>query len=214
MELAADTTAHMSSPLRRLGGRVWTLLRTIARSRRGSSRSPCSSSSPSSARSSGRRTRHARHRRDAASRPPSPTRWARTTSAATSSRASTPGARISLAVGGVVVVVGALVGGLIGIVAGASGGWIDATLMRIMDAILAFPPLILAMAVTLGLGAGLDAAALGITLTSLPYYARLHTKRGAADPFAALYRSRARDRRDGAAGSWRSTSSRTSARRC
>jgi peptide/nickel transport system permease protein len=83
------------------------------------------------------------------------------------------GARISLAIGGVVVVVGALVGGLIGIVAGASGGWIDATLMRIMDAILAFPPLILAMAVTLGLGAGLDAAALGITLTSLPYYARL-----------------------------------------
>ena len=83
------------------------------------------------------------------------------------------GARISLAVGGVVVVVGALVGGLIGIVAGASGGWIDATLMRIMDAILAFPPLILAMAITLGLGAGLDAAAFGITLTSLPYYARL-----------------------------------------
>jgi peptide/nickel transport system permease protein len=83
------------------------------------------------------------------------------------------GARISLAVGGLVVVVGAFFGTLLGVVAGASGGWIDATLMRIMDAVLAFPPLILAMAVTIGLGAGLRAAAIGIMLTSLPYYARL-----------------------------------------
>jgi peptide/nickel transport system permease protein len=83
------------------------------------------------------------------------------------------GARISLAVGVAVVVVGALLGGVAGIVAGASPGWVDATLMRIMDAILAFPPLILAMAVTIGLGAGLETAALGIMLTSLPYYARL-----------------------------------------
>lgn len=83
------------------------------------------------------------------------------------------GARISLAVGSVVVIVGAVIGGLLGIVAGAVGGWFDATLMRVMDAILAFPPLILAMAVTVGLGAGLYTAALGIMLTSLPYYARL-----------------------------------------
>jgi peptide/nickel transport system permease protein len=83
------------------------------------------------------------------------------------------GARISLAVGVAVVVVGAILGGVVGVVAGASSGWVDATLMRIMDAILAFPPLILAMAVTVGLGAGLETAALGIMLTSLPYYARL-----------------------------------------
>jgi peptide/nickel transport system permease protein len=83
------------------------------------------------------------------------------------------GARISLAVGAAVVVVGAILGGVAGVVAGASPGWVDATLMRIMDAILAFPPLILAMAVTVGLGAGLETAALGIMLTSLPYYARL-----------------------------------------
>jgi peptide/nickel transport system permease protein len=83
------------------------------------------------------------------------------------------GARISLAVGVVVVVVGALFGGVAGVVAGASPGWVDATLMRIMDAILAFPALILAMAVTVGLGVGLKTAALGIMLTSLPYYARL-----------------------------------------
>jgi peptide/nickel transport system permease protein len=83
------------------------------------------------------------------------------------------GARISLAVGVVVVVVGAIFGGVAGVVAGASPGWVDATLMRIMDAILAFPALMLAMAVTVGLGAGLETAALGIMLTSLPYYARL-----------------------------------------
>jgi peptide/nickel transport system permease protein len=83
------------------------------------------------------------------------------------------GARISLAVGGLVVLVGALIGGFAGILAGVSGGWIDAVLMRIMDAILAFPPLILAMAVSLGLGAGLDTAGLGIMLTTIPYYARL-----------------------------------------
>jgi peptide/nickel transport system permease protein len=83
------------------------------------------------------------------------------------------GAGISLAVGSVVVVVGALFGGAIGIFSGAIGGRVDGILMRAMDAVLAFPPLILAMAVTIGLGAGLHNAALGIMLTSLPYYARL-----------------------------------------
>jgi peptide/nickel transport system permease protein len=83
------------------------------------------------------------------------------------------GARISLVVGIVVVVTGALVGGLIGLVAGFFGGWLDLVLMRLMDAILAFPPLILAMAVTVGLGVGLRTAALGIMITSVPYYARL-----------------------------------------
>jgi peptide/nickel transport system permease protein len=83
------------------------------------------------------------------------------------------GAAISLAVGAVVVVTGAIIGGAIGIVSGATGGRVDTILMRCMDSLLAFPPLILAMAVTIGLGAGLHNAALGIMLTSLPYYARL-----------------------------------------
>lgn len=83
------------------------------------------------------------------------------------------GALISLTVGVTVVVTGALVGGVIGLISGVSGGLLDNALMRIMDAILAFPPLILAMAVTVGLGGGLETAALGIMLTSVPYYARL-----------------------------------------
>ena len=83
------------------------------------------------------------------------------------------GARISLTTGALVVLTGALVGGTIGVIAGVSGGWFDNLLMRVMDAILAFPPLILAMAVTVGLGVGVRTAALGIMLTSVPFYARL-----------------------------------------
>jgi peptide/nickel transport system permease protein len=83
------------------------------------------------------------------------------------------GARISLVVGTVVVVVGAILGGFAGILAGVTGGWLDGAMMRTMDAILAFPPLILAMAVCVGLGASLKTAALGIMLTTIPYYARL-----------------------------------------
>jgi peptide/nickel transport system permease protein len=83
------------------------------------------------------------------------------------------GAQISLVTGALVVLTGALVGGTIGVIAGVSGGWIDNLLMRVMDAILAFPPLILAMAVTVGLGVGVRTAAIGIMLTSVPFYARL-----------------------------------------
>jgi peptide/nickel transport system permease protein len=82
------------------------------------------------------------------------------------------GARISLGVAVVVVLVGALVGGAAGVIAGAFTKT-DGALMRTMDAIMAFPPLVLAMAVTVGFGAGLLTAALGIALTSIPWYARL-----------------------------------------
>jgi peptide/nickel transport system permease protein len=83
------------------------------------------------------------------------------------------GARISLLAGVLVAVAGAIVGGLIGVLAGTVGGVSDGVLMRVMDSILAFPPLILAMAVTVGLGVGLDTGAIGVTLVSVPWYARL-----------------------------------------
>jgi len=83
------------------------------------------------------------------------------------------GARISLLVASLVALGGALVGGLIGVLAGTIGGVSDGVLMRVMDSILSFPPLILAMAVTVGLGVGLDTAAVGVTLVSVPWYARL-----------------------------------------
>lgn len=83
------------------------------------------------------------------------------------------GSRISILVGMSVVIVGAVVGGLVGAIAGAIGGWLDQVLMRVMDAILAFPALILAMAVTIGLGAGLLTAALGVIIAGIPWYARV-----------------------------------------
>ena len=83
------------------------------------------------------------------------------------------GARISLVVATLITLAGALVGGLIGLLAGTIGGLSDGVVMRLMDAILAFPPLILAMAVTVGLGVGLNTAAIGVALVSVPWYARL-----------------------------------------
>jgi peptide/nickel transport system permease protein len=83
------------------------------------------------------------------------------------------GAQISLLAGLIVVVVGSLVGGIVGLVSGTFAGIVDGVLMRVMDAVLAFPPLILAMAVTVALGAGLTSAALGITIASVPWYARV-----------------------------------------
>jgi len=83
------------------------------------------------------------------------------------------GAQISLLVGFIVVIVGAAVGGVIGLAAGVWGGSWDSVLMRTMDAILAFPALILAMTVTVGLGVGITTAAIGITIASVPWYARV-----------------------------------------
>jgi peptide/nickel transport system permease protein len=83
------------------------------------------------------------------------------------------GARISLVVATLVTIAGAIAGGLIGLLAGTIGGVGDGLAMRTMDSILAFPPLILAMAVTVGLGIGLDTAAIGVALVSVPWYARL-----------------------------------------
>lgn len=83
------------------------------------------------------------------------------------------GARISLVVATLITIGGALIGGLIGLAAGTLGGAADGIAMRVMDTILAFPPLILAMAVTVGLGVGISTAALGVALVSVPWYARL-----------------------------------------
>jgi peptide/nickel transport system permease protein len=83
------------------------------------------------------------------------------------------GARISLLFALIVSLTGAVVGGIIGLVAGTMGGASDGVTMRFMDAILAFPPLILAMAVTVGLGVGVFTAGIGIALVSVPWYARV-----------------------------------------
>ena len=83
------------------------------------------------------------------------------------------GARLTLLVVGLVVVIAAPLGLLIGTVAGTFGGWLDAVLMRVTDIFLAFPKLILALAFVAALGPGIENAVIAIAITSWPAYARL-----------------------------------------
>lgn len=83
------------------------------------------------------------------------------------------GARISLRIGFLTVGFAIVIGSLIGAVAGYAGGWIDNVLMRIMDVILSFPSLILAIAIVTVLGIGLINAQLAIGIVSIPIYARV-----------------------------------------
>ncbi len=83
------------------------------------------------------------------------------------------GARLSIPAGVVVVVLTAMLGALLGAVAGFVGGLVDEGIMRVSDAVLAFPSLILAMAITTALGPGLVNALLAIIVVLWPEYARL-----------------------------------------
>ena len=82
-------------------------------------------------------------------------------------------ARVALTVGLVAVSIGLIVGGLLGIVAAYFGGWVDATLMRFVDVLLAFPGLLLALAVITFLGPGLTNTMIAIGIGGIPGYARL-----------------------------------------
>lgn len=83
------------------------------------------------------------------------------------------GARISLQVGVVVILVAAIVGVVLGGVSGYFGGIIDEAIMRLTDAFLSIPSLILALAVAATLGPGLNNAMAAIAVTWWPWYARL-----------------------------------------
>lgn len=83
------------------------------------------------------------------------------------------GARISLAVGVISVAIGVTSGSVIGVVAGYHGGRADGVLMRIIDAMLAFPGLLLALMVIAALGPGLTNVMLAVGVSSIPLYARL-----------------------------------------
>ncbi|MBN1370300.1 MAG: ABC transporter permease [Dehalococcoidaceae bacterium] len=77
--------------------------------------------------------------------------------------------QVGLVVIGAVLVIGIILGSL----AGYFGGIIDEIIMRITDIFLAFPPLILAMAVTIALGASIESIIIAITVVSWPSYARV-----------------------------------------
>jgi len=83
------------------------------------------------------------------------------------------GSRVALRIIALVTIITGPIGLLIGAVAGYLGGWVDAALMRITDIFLAFPRLILALALTSALGPNIDNAILAIGLTGWPPLARL-----------------------------------------
>ncbi|MDE2820026.1 MAG: ABC transporter permease [Chloroflexota bacterium] len=83
------------------------------------------------------------------------------------------GTRTSLSVGIITISLSIIAGTALGITAGFLGGRVDNVIMRLMDVVLAFPALLLAISIVTILGPGLTNALLGITITFIPQYARL-----------------------------------------
>ena len=83
------------------------------------------------------------------------------------------GTRVSLMVGFSTVTFAIIIGTVLGAVSGYFGGWIDNAIMRVMDVLLAFPSLLLAIAIVTVLGPGLVNALLAIGIVSIPAYARV-----------------------------------------
>ncbi len=83
------------------------------------------------------------------------------------------GAGISLRVGITVIIITAVVGISLGIVSGYLGGVIDLLVMRIVDIVLAFPPLLLALVIVAALGTGIERAMLAIAIIYIPGLARI-----------------------------------------
>jgi peptide/nickel transport system permease protein len=83
------------------------------------------------------------------------------------------GARVSLVSGFAAVTFAVIVGTQFGLLAGFFGRWVDTLIMRVMDVFLAFPALLLAIAIVTVLGNGLFNAIIAISIVTIPIYARL-----------------------------------------
>ena len=83
------------------------------------------------------------------------------------------GTQVSLFIGFTTVGFAIIIGTLLGALGGFLGGWIDNLIMRFMDVLLAFPSLLLAIAIVSVLGHGLQNALLAIAIVSIPIYARV-----------------------------------------
>jgi peptide/nickel transport system permease protein len=83
------------------------------------------------------------------------------------------GARVSLAVGVAVVTLSATIGTAVGAIAGYAGGWVDELLSRMMDVLLAFPGILLAIALVAVLGPSLSNVVLALVVIGWVSYARL-----------------------------------------
>ncbi len=94
------------------------------------------------------------------------------------------GARISISMGVLIVSIGLIIGLPLGAIAGYFGGWTDEVIMRLTDVFLAFPPLLLAIAVSLSLGRSFTSNIIAISITWWPWYTRM------ARPLALSIRER------------------------
>ena len=83
------------------------------------------------------------------------------------------GARYSFFIGLVVVIIATLGGVMTGLIAGFAGGWVDTVIMRLMDIMLAFPSLLLALVLVAILGPSLLNAMIAIAIVLQPHYVRL-----------------------------------------
>ena len=83
------------------------------------------------------------------------------------------GSRVSLLVGITTVTISMLIGLVVGSLSGYFGGWMDQLLMRLVDVLMAFPGILLAIAFTAVLGPGLDHVVLALSLIGWTGYARL-----------------------------------------
>ena len=83
------------------------------------------------------------------------------------------GARVSLMVGAIAIGIATAVGVSLGLAAGYVGGRLDAFIMRVMDALLAFPAILLAIALMAVLGPSLENAMIAIGIINIPAFARI-----------------------------------------
>ena len=83
------------------------------------------------------------------------------------------GARISIRIGLFAVGLAIFVGSTLGSIAGYAGGIVDATIMRIMDMMLAFPSILLALAIVVVIGPGVFNAMIAVGIVAIPTYARI-----------------------------------------
>ncbi|WP_026576823.1 ABC transporter permease [Bacillus sp. UNC438CL73TsuS30] len=83
------------------------------------------------------------------------------------------GSRLSMGVGFAAVLFGAFFGIILGLIAGYYGKWVDTIIMRIMDVMLAFPGILLALAIISALGPSLINVTIAVGVFSVPLFARI-----------------------------------------
>ena len=83
------------------------------------------------------------------------------------------GSRISIKIGLVAMTFSISIGALLGILAGYYGGWLDNSIMRVMDMMLAMPSILLAMVIVTILGQSLTNAIIAVSIVYIPQYARI-----------------------------------------